>query len=122
MGGLHSRNKGKRGELEWAKFCDKYLAAIGLLSRRGQQFSGSPDSPDVKTTGLPVHWEVKRVESGNPYNWLEQAIADAGEDRTPIVAHRRNTKEWMCVLRADDLLKLLKLTVCNTIQQNENPK
>lgn len=99
---MNSRAKGKRGELEWAK----YLTAQGLPSRRGQQFSGSPDSPDVVTPGSPFHWEVKRVEAGNPYKWLDQAVADAGPDKVPVVAHRRNGRDWLVVLTADDFLKL----------------
>ena len=102
MARINSRSKGKRGELEWAK----YLTAKGHPSRRGQQFSGSPDSPDVLTPSLPYHWEVKRVESGNPYKWLDQASADAGPDTVPVVAHRRNGRDWLVVLSADDFLKL----------------
>ena len=43
----NSRRKGKEGELEVARI----LRDHGYDSRRGVQYSGSPDSPDV--TGLP---------------------------------------------------------------------
>jgi hypothetical protein len=60
---MNSRNKGKRGELEAAKF----LASEGFPARRGQQFSGGTDSPDVLCEALPrIHFEVKRTEKGNP--------------------------------------------------------
>jgi Holliday junction resolvase len=53
----NSRQKGKRGELEAAK----YLRSLGFTSaRRGVQYSGGPDSPDVVCDELPgVHIEVK---------------------------------------------------------------
>ena len=100
---IHSRNKGKRGELELANL----LKERGYTdAHRGQQFKGTPDSPDV--AGLPgFHVECKRVEAGNLYNWLEQAKADAGEDQTPIVVHRKNNKPWVVVLDLDDFLNLL---------------
>lgn len=84
-----------------------FLRGFGLEARRGQQFAGGKDSPDVVCEDLPsVHFEVKFVQSGNPYNWLEQAIRDSG-GKTPVVAHKRNNKDWVCVLRAEDLVKLL---------------
>lgn len=68
--------------------------------KRGQQFSGSPDSPDVVTV-LPHHFEVKRVERFNIYDAMEQAVRDSGE-RVPVVAHKRNRGEWLIVMRFDD--------------------
>ena len=99
---LNSRAKGKSGELELAAF----LRERGYEARRGQQFSGGADSPDV--IGIDgVHVEVKRVEAGNPYVWLDQAIRDAG-NKTPIVFHRRNRRDWIVVMRAEDAIALLK--------------
>jgi hypothetical protein len=81
---MNSRNKGKRGELEAAKF----LASEGFPARRGQQFSGGTDSPDVVCEALPgIHFEVKRTEKGNPYDWVAQAERDAGH-KIPVVLHR----------------------------------
>lgn len=100
---INSRNKGKTGELELAAF----LKARGLLARRGQQFSGGSDSPDVVCDSLPtIHFECKRVEQGNLYLWLAQAKRDAGQ-KVPIVAHRRNREDWVAILTLDDLLSLL---------------
>ena len=66
---MNSRQKGKRGEREAAVF----LTVNGLPARRGQQFSGSPDSPDVVCPLLPgVHLEVKRCERTNLEAWLER--------------------------------------------------
>ena len=103
---MNSRAKGKVGELEFAH----YLKAVpGVEARRGQQFSGGGDSPDVVTNIKGVHWEVKRVEAGNPYNWLGQADLDTeGTGKIPVVAHRKNQKHWIAILDMDDFIDLLK--------------
>lgn len=102
--GAKSRRKGARGELEWAKF----LTGLGFPSRRGQQYSGI-EGEDVKTETLSefVHWEVKRTEALSLYSALDQAVNDAGS-RIPLIAHRRNNRPWLVVLRADDLLPLAR--------------
>lgn len=100
----NSRNKGKVGELELSA----YFREHGYHeARRGVQYSGGGDSPDV--VGLPgFHVECKRTEQGNPYTFIAQAIRDSkGTDRVPVVFHRRNRCEWIVILRADDFLKLL---------------
>lgn len=103
---INSRTKGKNGELELAA----YLRERGFDARRGQQFKGTPDSPDIVSEALEgFHIECKRVEKGNLYDWLSQAIGDAG-DRIPLVAHRRNRHDWVAVLRLEDLIDLIRLT------------
>lgn len=100
---MNSRAKGKRGELELAHF----LAEHGHPARRGQQFSGGTDSPDVVAESLShLHIECKRVEAGNLYEWLRQASRDAGPVKIPVVFHRRNDEEWVVVLKAADFLGL----------------
>jgi len=103
---INSRQKGKRGELEFKDF----LLARGIEARRGVQHRGGSESPDVISSLTGVHWEVKRVERGNPYDWLAQAIGDAGSN-LPIVAHRRSNEDWIAVLRLDDLVRLLQASV-----------
>jgi len=96
----NSRAKGARGELELAAF----LTERGFQARRGQQFKGGAESPDVVCQSLTgYHIEVKRVESGNPYKWLAQAKRDAGM-KTPLVAHKKNQQEWVVILRLEDFL------------------
>lgn len=103
----NSCNKGKNGEREFAA----KLREWGFTSaRRGQQHAGGNDSPDVRCEELSdIHFEVKRVQAGNPYGWLAQAKRDAGENKIPVVAHRRNRQDWIAVLSMDDLLNLLHL-------------
>lgn len=100
MGGKSSRDKGARGELEWAEFL---RSTFGVEARRGCQFAGGPDSPDVVGGISDTHVEVKRVEKLSIYSAIDQAIRDAGEFDVPYVAHRRNRKGWLVTLRAEDL-------------------
>lgn len=102
---INSRAKGANGEREFAAV----LKARGLEARRGQQFSGGAGSPDVVHNLTEVHFEVKRVQAGNPYLWLEQACRDCAKGAIPIVAHRKNHKEWMAILPMEALLDLLIL-------------
>jgi len=101
MGGKMSREKGKRGEREFASFCK----AQGYDARRGQQFNGI-DGEDV--VGLPgIHVEVKRTERLNVYEAMEQAWKDShGKDS--IVAHRRNDHRWLVIMDADEWFKLYR--------------
>ena len=99
---LNSRDKGARGERELADF----LRQHGVDARRGQQFHGGPGSPDVVADIPGVHLECKRVEKGSLYDWMAQATRDAG-GKIPVVAHRRNNKEWVAILPLKDLLYLI---------------
>ena len=101
---MNSRQKGKRGELEAAKM----LAAEGFPARRGQQFSGGEDSPDIVCEALPaLHFEVKRVERGNPYDWVAQAKCDAGS-KYPVVLHRRNDHGWLAIMPAYAFFQIVR--------------
>ena len=95
---MNSRAKGCRGELEAAR---AWAETFGVDARRGQQFSGSQDSPDIVTEHTGLHLEVKRCEKGNLYDWMAQAVRDSG-DRIPVVLHRRNGKEWILIARLSD--------------------
>jgi hypothetical protein len=99
---MNSCQKGKRGERAWRD----ELIAHGYDARRGQQFAGSPDSPDVICPDLPdIHFEVKAVERLNIHEAMAQAIDDA-DGKTPVVAHKRNRGDWLVTMRADDWFKM----------------
>lgn len=106
---MNSNAKGKRGERE---FRDVLRAAGYCKARRGQQFSGSNESPDVVCPELPgIHWEVKRCEISKPYTWMDQALTDLtkGNDHSiPVVAHKRNGQEWLAILQMVDLLEIIR--------------
>lgn len=103
----NSKAKGKAGELELAAFLREHGYDD---ARRGQQFKGGTDSPDV--IGVPgVHFECKRVEALSLYSAFAQACRDASPSTIPVVAHRRNGKPhhplpWLAILSLDDFLMM----------------
>lgn len=106
--GKMSREKGKVGEREVAAL----LREHGFEARRGQQFSGD-GAPDVIhelriADDCAIHIEVKRVEKFPLWDALSQAKEDAPPGDIPIVFHRKNTKDWVVVLDADDFLTIIK--------------
>lgn len=105
MGKINSRAKGCRGERMWRDF----LRSHGFDAERGQQRSGSPDSPDVKCPALAgFHCEVKFVERLNLYDAMLQASMDAGEFQVPYVAHKKSHHDFLVTMRADDWIELVK--------------
>lgn len=100
--GKMSREKGKRGERELASKLREY----GYDAKRGVQYKGSPDSPDV--VGLAkIHIEVKRTERLSLYDALSQSKGDAGADM-PVVMHRKNNCEWVVIQPLEDWIKLYR--------------
>jgi Holliday junction resolvase len=93
---INARNKGKRIELQLAKF----LCNCGFKqTRRGVQFQGGPSSPDVVCPALPhIHIECKgdeRVLTGS--KGMEDAFAQATRDagkRIPVVMWKHNRGKW----------------------------
>lgn len=116
---INSRSKGARGEREWR---DELRAQGYMRARRGQQFAGGPDSPDVVCDELKhIHFEVKRTEKLNVYDAYAQAVRDAryvttdehgqpyrDETKTPVVAHKRNNRPWLVIMGADTFFQMLR--------------
>ena len=101
---INSKDKGKRGEREWAKF----LTDNGFPARRGQQFKGTADSPDVEG-GIPfTHAEVKFTERLRLYEALEQSDTEADVKEVPYIAHRTKRKPWVVILYAEDFLDICR--------------
>ena len=98
---MNSRQKGKRGELE----CVHWLRDNGFTARRGQQFKGTADSPDV-IAGIPFHIEVKLREALNLYKAMEQAVKES--PKVPVIYHRKNRTEPLITMRAADWIELVK--------------
>lgn len=99
---VNSRRKGKEGELELARI----LRTYGFDTRRGQQFKGGGDSPDVM--GLPgVHIECKRVQNLVIEKAMVQSRTDAeGTDDVPVVIHRRDREKWKVTMDLDEFMKM----------------
>ena len=116
MGKINSRNKGARYEREVARFLDEH----GFPSRRGQQFSGGSDSPDVVSEDFPFHIEAKHVERLDLYGAMAQSKRDSG-GKPPCVVHRRNNSKSMFTCMLADLVELLNAKSWETTD-NENQK
>lgn len=105
---INSRQKGATGERELARV----LTELGLgTCRRGCQYRGGADSPDVVSDGGPLdrfHVECKRVERLRLEDALRQSIRDAGTDETPVVIHRRNRGAWLVTMRLTDWADLVR--------------
>lgn len=115
---MNAREKGKRGERQWRD----ELRAQGYQARRGQQFSGSPDSPDVVCAELEwLHFEVKAVERLNIVDAMTQAIRDAGS-KVPVVAHRRNHSRWLVTMRAETFFNFLRGVLPPEEQQQQTER
>ena len=100
--GRTSREKGKRGEREFAAF----LRDLGLEARRTQQFSGTEGTADVSSSLNGVHLEVKRYAGIAAFRFLEQAERDSDRDDLPVVAMREDRGEWAIMFRAKDLERM----------------
>ena len=117
--GRMSRQKGKRGEREAAA---ELAVVFACDARRGVQYQGGPDSPDVVLEGVNVHVEAKRVEALNLYAAIEQAHNDAS-GKIPLVWHRRNGKPSVVIIETQNLLRLAREIVdsherCEHVQTN----
>ncbi len=107
--GRGSKNKGKVGEREVVQ-C---LLAYGFEARRGQQYAGGGDSPDVVhnlqiAADCAVHIEVKRTEKLSLWASLDQAEEDAPPGDIPVVFHRKSRKPWVVILNASDFLLIMQ--------------
>ena len=102
---VNSREKGKRGEREASQELKRIFP--GVQFRRGQQYRGGDDSPDI--VGMDgVHLEVKRTEKFQLWKALDQAERDRGADDIAVVLHRRNKSPWVAVVALDDLPNLVR--------------
>jgi hypothetical protein len=99
-----SKTKGKVGEREVASLLREY----GFDAKRGVQYAGGTDSPDVVHSIPDVHIEVKRTERLNLQAAFEQSVGDAGPGKTPTVFHRSSRQPWLVTLTARDFLKYMK--------------
>lgn len=102
--GAMSRTKGKVGEREVAAL----LREFGFTARRGQQFAGGGDSPDVVHSMEGFHAEVKRTERFALWDALAQANADKKPTEDALIFHRANQKPWVVVMDARAFLALMR--------------
>ena len=106
--GRHQREKGKRGEREAAA---ELAAVLGCSARRGVQYQGGTDSPDVVLEGVAIHVEAKRTEKLLLWPAVEQAREDAPSTSVPIVWHRPNRRGSVVIVETARLLELAREVV-----------
>ena len=102
--GRGSKNKGKVGEREVVAL----LREFGFRARRGQQYSGGGDSPDVVHNIEGLHLEVKRTEKFDLEGSMQQARDESADSEYPIVFHRKSRKAWVIVMDASDFLHMIQ--------------
>jgi hypothetical protein len=103
---VNSKRKGKVGELDLVHFFQQH----NIEARRGQQFKGSDESPDVVTELKSFYVECKRGNQvpKKPYDFLDQASRDCSLDQLPVVFMRRDRCDWIVVLDASDFIGMMK--------------
>ena len=99
--GKMSRDKGKRGEREVVALIKSY----GFGARRGQQFKGTNDSPDVLHDIPGVYLEVKFRENFSMNAALNKVCVDAQIGELPVVFHRRLHEPWRVTADAREFLQ-----------------
>ena len=105
MGGAAARRKGADFE-RWLVHRVAEVFGEGLV-RRGLQFRGGAEVPDVDAPGLWI--ECKRGKKVPIRTALEQAVSDSlGKGRWPVVACKEDRAEPFVVMRLDDFLDLLR--------------
>ena len=101
---INSRQKGARGERAFAAL----LREHGFDARRGQQFAGGNESPDVVSRDLAwLHIETKHVEQLNLSEACAQAARD-GSGKPWVVAHRRNGTPWRITMSVETFFEFLR--------------
>ena len=120
---INSRDKGCRGERQVAEI----YRTRGFKARRGQQFCGGGNSPDVVVDDIPfVHHEVKWVKHLNLNMAYIQARQDAGVDKMPVVIHKVNSDQWKATMTFIDFISLLQWAIgrvdpLNTLARHLKP-
>lgn len=107
---MNSKQKGARGE----RMLAAELTRAGFLARRGVQYQGSCDSPDIVCPDLARwHWEVKFTEQCRLCDWLNQVEMDRN-GKPYIIAWRRRRGPWIALLDLSALLELIKASLRQT--------
>ena len=119
---VKSRQKGKRTELQLAH---KLEEVMGWKARRTQQNNGAAGDSDVVIEELPqVFLESKAVEKLNVQAAMDRAAEDAAaEGKIPVLAHKRNRKEWLMTIRLSDMPRLFQMVeIYMSMKQEESER
>ena len=100
----NSRQKGKRIERSLVRLCRDE----GYTARRGQQYAGGTDSPDVIVDELPfIHFEAKGGKRISILDAIDQAQRDCG-DKLPVVAFKYDRCGWNFAMPAHVFFALVR--------------
>ena len=106
--GLNSQKKGKRFELQVAKYLSREFETE---IRRTPNSGGLSLKGDIMATqGIlsEFNWECKNQEKLNIWKALEQSANDCiGSHKQPLVVCTKNFKKDYCALRLEDFVQLL---------------
>lgn len=96
MGGLASRNKGKRGEREVIKLLQPIVDSVygegAILLQRNmlQSDKGGCDIAGLEKFAI----EIKRHERLNVKAWWRQTLEQAKPHQIPVLFYRQNGESW----------------------------
>ncbi len=101
--GKKSKAKGDRGELQVVHlFTDR-----GYVAHRTAQVDGSL-SADVIVKGLDrFHFEVKLHARIGAFRFWDQALEDAGAEKTPVLFMREDAAPWLVAVDSEFFFWLL---------------
>lgn len=105
---VNSRAKGARNERMWASICrDEGYS----LTRRGCQFAGGPDSPDIQTGDAElerIHFEVKSGKRIDVWGAIAQAERDKALGKLAVCPLHRDRYDWIVAMPSHDWFRLLR--------------
>lgn len=113
----NSRRKGQRGERELAAL----LSYHGFPARRGQQYKGGPESPDIESPTMSMlgfHIECKRSETLRLSEWLAQVDKEKG-NKCPLVFWKKNNHPWVVLTDAEAFLDWLAV-MCSATGEDDD--
>ena len=105
---VNSRAEGARNERMWASICrDEGYS----LTRRGCQFAGGPDSPDIQTGDAElerIHFEVKSGKRIDVWGAIAQAERDKALGKLAVCPLHRDRYDWIVAMPSHDWFRMLR--------------
>jgi Holliday junction resolvase len=96
------RRKGAAGERELANLLSEQLGWV-VTRKLGQARDGGDDIQTGK-----FKWEVKRRKRLSVYEFMDQIEKACGTNDIPVVAMRADGKNWLVMMRLEDILPLIR--------------
>jgi len=110
-----NRNKGHKGEREFAKLISQELKLSPLTRNIDQVRDGGADIMTLR----PFAIEVKRVEQLTIPQWRQQAIQQTTKKNPiPVLAFRQNRKRWRIQMLMKDVVKKKLVTPAAWIEMD----